>query len=191
MPPKKRLSCRVLIEKVEYQRLVNLEKRYKLLQQQQQQKPKSSDLDGEGIDDLEGAGGGLGDLFPGTQSVPSGLPAWVNVNPEPPRPNPCVNTAKIEDRTDRIIQEGKRDKSLHPPANPLNDPLGVRDPDLPPGRAPDKQFVPTKKQRAEAAADEDQGASWWGGGGATRRPRVWRHWHCRGGSNTTTDDDDD
>jgi hypothetical protein len=188
MPPKvRRLSCRILLELEEFQRLTHIEKKYKVLLQQSKQPPaaKSDDLDGAGgSGDLEGAGGP--GVWPGTEGVPTGRPAvGVNLNPSPPQENPCVQTARLFYDEDRNFKENK---SRHAPA-PLNDPLGVRDPDLPVGHAPVKPFIPTQKQRNEQLNEEDMEAASTSAG-ITHSSGDWPDWYCHGGSNTTTDDED-
>jgi hypothetical protein len=161
------LSLCIMISSAEYDRLMATEKKYHHLMAQ-----RSSEKSGQSASDLAGAGGpdssssGAIDA-PSTSGraassfqspviamagmaggeIPNSFPAEVNSNVEPPKPYPNTFTSDLPQNLDRIRQEAKRDKSL-PSSMPLNDPMGVPDPNLPAGEAPKRQFVATAAQRS-------------------------------------------
>lgn len=178
------VNQRILISYEEYQRLLQSDKQLKhFLQKKDAEKEESSrsspgsDLTGAGVsaEDLAGAGNSKHmSLWP--ETLPNGGPALINTVVSPPAPSPNVFHALYPDRTDRIREEAKRDKTL-PPALPLNDPLGIPDPSLGEGQAPREPFVATQLQRDQdksvslghpptsrevaAAAQEGGADQWW------------------------------
>lgn len=178
------ISKRILISYEEYQRLIAIEKRYNHVMQ----KPPSAKADEDSASDLVGAGNSTQMPvipMPGMrQDIPNSFPAEIDTNVLPPKPNPIVHTMVLPDNEDRIKQEAKRDKSLAP-SLPLNDALGVSDPSLPDGRAPEKQFLASKRQR-----NEDDSTSL---GHPPTKAEVSSSgkWYYCGPSNFSSDDDEE
>lgn len=143
------ITQRILISYEEYQRLNQSEKQYKLFLQK-----KDGQKEEKPADELAGAGSlGQETVTSFSSQLTDSGPVLLNTNVLPPQPSPLVYNSVFPDRTDRIRQEAKRDKTL-PPSLPLNDPLGVPDPNLPDGEAPVRPFVATQKQR-----DQDNSVS--------------------------------
>lgn len=92
-----------------------------------------------------------GASLPGLQALKDSSPLRIETDrlPPPEIPNPIYG--KIPDNSDRIRAETLRDKTL-PSSIPLNDPMGIRDPEVPDGEAPRTQFIATPEQRRQDSA---------------------------------------
>jgi hypothetical protein len=135
----------------EYDRLLACEKRLNALQQHQNTAASDS-LKGAGgrASELEGQGAATTNLVvpPGLAVIQNSFPPMVDTNCAPPPEIPNIRFRTTIDNTEHNLAEYHRDKEPPPPC-PLNDPLGAQDPNLAPGRAPERQFVASPEQRGQ------------------------------------------